>query len=105
MPNETETILTQVMDGYSAMGLSNKDKQSIKFSVAAGMDFAQAQEIKDMLGFIEWSKNNDRPAEWIAGNLMHDLNGIALAEPGFSPRTVGYADLVAKTEDGGIHES
>jgi hypothetical protein len=95
MENQTEAILTTVLDGYEAVdgGLSKKDDETIRMTVMMGLSRALPREIKDLTAFIEWSNNHEKSAMWIAGNLMHDLNGIAHPEPCFSPRTSGYADL------------
>lgn len=98
MNEKTKMILDWVMAGYSTMEpeLSVKNQQTIKIAVMAGTDFAQEREIEDMIAFIKWADKNGKSASWIAGQLMHDLTGIAMAEPCFMPRTVGYSDLMQK---------
>jgi hypothetical protein len=52
------------------------------------------KEVEDMVAFVCWAKDRARSNVWIAGNLLHDLSGIASRETCFSPRTAGYSDLV-----------
>lgn len=52
---------------------------------------ASDEQLEDMIGFIKFSKkHDDNTPEWIAVNLLHDINGLANNEAGFSPRTWGY---------------
>jgi hypothetical protein len=74
-------------------GLSKKDEQTIRMTILIGLDHAQDREIKDLMAFIGWSNENGKRSGWIAGQLMHDLNGFARPEPCFSPRTSGYSDI------------
>ena len=96
---EIKKILDAVLDGYECVNpdLTERDKQSVRLAVLAGCGYAQDREMSDMLAFIDWSHNNGRRPGWIAGQLMHDLNGIALLDgPCFVPRTAGYSDLMTK---------
>jgi hypothetical protein len=48
-------------------------------------------ELDDLIGYIRWASRNDCSAEEILCNVVHDLVGIRADEPGFAPRTSGYA--------------
>jgi len=93
---ETQIILDMVNAGYESMSLTERDQSTLKTAVLSGMNRAQEREIKDLLAFIEWSSKNHKSQAWIASNLMHDLNGFAMPEPCFLPRTSGYSDLIEK---------
>jgi hypothetical protein len=86
------TIVDKVIEGMKAVevldsGRENDERLNILISLDKG---ASNENLKDMVGFIKFGEKNKKAAAWIAVNLMHDINGLAAFEPGFSPRTTGY---------------
>ncbi len=59
---------------------------SVRFEMVATQD-----QVDDLLGFLHWSKMQEKRIGWICSNLIHDLSGIANQTLGFQPRTAGYA--------------
>lgn len=97
LTKEALIIFNAVLSGYETVNpdMAEGEKQTIRFIVSSACNRAQEREIKDMLAFIRWSKRNNRRPGWMAGNLMHDLNGIAGNDgPCFLPRTSGYSDIM-----------
>jgi hypothetical protein len=72
--------------------------KSSRFHFAECLDSANLGQLTDMVAFIEWSRkygNEDHSPVWIATNLAHDIQGIHAQESCFSPRTSGYANILA----------
>ncbi len=54
---------------------------------------ASDENLKDMLGFIDFSERHKKTHGFLLGTLLHDINGMVDNEPGFSPRTHGYSTV------------
>jgi hypothetical protein len=86
-------IITDVAAQMQADDLDETTLADQKLDIVMSIDIkCDEAQVEDMLAFIAWSKFNNKSDVFIAGNLMHDINGIANNEIGFSPRTAGYAD-------------
>jgi hypothetical protein len=48
------------------------------------------QFITDAAGFINWSVENKKDANYMALNLIHDIMGLARKDSCFVPRVSGY---------------
>lgn len=54
--------------------------------------------LKDIMAFIEWSIENDKPLDFVLFNLAHDTHGLLEKQRNFLPRTHGYQKRVSKTK-------
>lgn len=94
---ELEIIIAdKVIEGMMAVEDFDDNKEaSERINILVSLDKgATTENMKDMVGFIRFSEMHEKTAAWIASNLLHDINGLAAFDPGFSPRTTGY-DTVA----------
>ena len=55
------------------------------------MEDKDKKTLEDMVGFINWSIDNDQRLGFVLSTLGHDIGGILHEEECFCPRTSGYA--------------
>ena len=88
-----EIVITG-MKAAEVLSSSKEFEQRIDLHVRLAKG-ASNEQLEDMIGFIGHSKKHtDNTPAWIAVNLLHDINGLANEEEGFSPRTWGYKEKV-----------
>jgi hypothetical protein len=58
----------------------------------------ERQQLKDIMGFIEWGIALNKPQGWILGQVGHDCQLILSGEPGL-PRTDGYRNQSIERAD------
>jgi len=88
-------VANRLIDGMKALELLGDSKESdVKIDILISLEKSASMEnLKDMVGFIEFGKINKMGDEWVLSNLIHDINGLANNELCFSPRSTGYASI------------
>lgn len=93
-------IADKVIEGLKASRLLGAREQDVKrekhkrVEIVISLDkYASDENLKDMLGFIDFSERHKQSHGFLLGTLLHDINGMIDNEPGFSPRTTGYSTV------------
>ena len=63
------------------------------------MEAEEKQALDDMIGFIKFGISRNERFGWVLANLGHDIYGFLQKEPGFSPRTLGYAGFMNREKE------
>ncbi len=78
-------------DPYNKLSKRAIGDQKLTICMTINLECTTTQ-VTDMLAFIAFAKAMNKSNVYIAGNLMHDIQGIWRCERGFSPRTAGYTE-------------
>ncbi len=87
-----EKISDAVIKGYMESKVPF-NPESICSKVELFLSHAQRREVEDVVAFIEWSKERGLTVGFVAGNVLHDMNGVIGHNINFVSVTAGYADI------------
>ena len=87
-----EKISDAVIKGYMESKVPF-NPESICSKVELFLSHAQRREVEAAVAFIEKAKESDKTVGFVAGNLIHFMNGVIGCNAYSRPGTVGYADI------------
>jgi len=96
-PHHVAAVVDIVEQERERIGLSKENRIDL---FIAFDHYISPLQLRDMLGYIEWSRANDRKKTYRNFDILHDVYGLLKEEKFFLPRTTGYGNFLSDDFDG-----